>query len=105
MINSVTRGYFVVDINECEQAQYPCRGNSQCVNLPGSFRCQQCPRGQIANLDARRCEGEDASDSQSVMPCVLNFLKGGTTPLPKLATHSNWKSSWNELDRVGIELA
>ncbi|XP_050336908.1 cubilin homolog [Bactrocera neohumeralis] len=36
-----------IDINECEEATNPC--HSECINLPGSFKCAPCPIGYTGN--------------------------------------------------------
>ncbi|XP_037817925.1 cubilin homolog [Lucilia sericata] len=46
-----------VDVNECEGLSNPC--HSQCINLPGSFKCGPCPAGYTGNgitcLDINEC--------------------------------------------------
>lgn len=46
-----------VDVNECEGSSNPC--HSECINLPGSFKCGPCPAGYTGNsvtcLDIDEC--------------------------------------------------
>uniref|UniRef100_A0A914H2F9 Cubilin n=1 Tax=Globodera rostochiensis TaxID=31243 RepID=A0A914H2F9_GLORO len=37
-----------VDVDECVQNS-PCYPGANCVNLPGSFKCDSCPKGLIGN--------------------------------------------------------
>ncbi|XP_037930422.1 cubilin homolog, partial [Teleopsis dalmanni] len=47
----------VIDINECELHTNPC--HSECINMPGSFKCGPCPNGYTGNgitcLDVDEC--------------------------------------------------
>ncbi|CAH0628596.1 unnamed protein product [Chrysodeixis includens] len=63
----------LTDINECESYQGPrCSVNPKvdCINLPGSFRCGQCPRGY---------EG-DGYSCTDIDEC-LTIPNGGCSPL------------------------
>ncbi|XP_061400319.1 cubilin homolog [Musca vetustissima] len=46
-----------IDVNECEESRNPC--HSECINLPGSFKCGPCPAGYTGNgatcLDIDEC--------------------------------------------------
>ncbi len=45
------------DINECQIPSRPCRGNAQCENVPGSYRCT-CPEGYTLAPTRKNCLGE-----------------------------------------------
>uniref|UniRef100_A0A1A9WD06 Cubilin n=1 Tax=Glossina brevipalpis TaxID=37001 RepID=A0A1A9WD06_9MUSC len=59
-----------VDVNECEESRNPC--HSQCINLPGSFKCSACPVGYTGN----------GLTCQDIDECALN--NGGCSSLPKV---------------------
>ncbi|KAM7358205.1 cubilin 2 [Cochliomyia hominivorax] len=46
-----------IDVNECEESTNPC--HSECINMPGSFKCGPCPPGYTGNgitcLDIDEC--------------------------------------------------
>lgn len=48
---------FDSDVDECAEGLSSCGENSQCLNLPGSHRCQ-CQRGFEFGYDRRTCIGE-----------------------------------------------
>ena len=48
---------FISDIDECKIPNRPCRGNAQCVNVPGSYRCT-CPDGYTLAPTRKNCRGE-----------------------------------------------
>uniref|UniRef100_A0A8D0AV02 Nidogen 2 n=1 Tax=Sander lucioperca TaxID=283035 RepID=A0A8D0AV02_SANLU len=50
-------GHNCYDINECDEGLSSCGAHSQCVNLPGSHRCQ-CQSGYEFGFDGRTCVGE-----------------------------------------------
>lgn len=45
------------DIDECAESLTSCGAHSQCVNLPGSHRCQ-CQSGFEFGFDGRTCVGK-----------------------------------------------
>lgn len=45
------------DIDECAESLTSCGAHSQCVNLPGSHRCQ-CQSGFEFAFDGRTCVGK-----------------------------------------------
>lgn len=45
------------DVDECAEGLAPCGAHAQCVNLPGSHRCQ-CQSGYELGFDGRTCVGE-----------------------------------------------
>uniref|UniRef100_A0A8D0AW46 Nidogen 2 n=1 Tax=Sander lucioperca TaxID=283035 RepID=A0A8D0AW46_SANLU len=47
-------GHNCYDINECDEGLSSCGAHSQCVNLPGSHRCQ-CQSGYEFGFDGRTC--------------------------------------------------
>lgn len=54
---SFSLSLFDSDVDECAEGLSTCGENSQCVNLPGSHRCQ-CQRGFEFGFDRRTCVGE-----------------------------------------------
>ncbi|XP_053955149.1 cubilin homolog [Anastrepha ludens] len=60
-----------IDINECDEATKPC--HSECINLPGSFKCNPCPTGYTGN-------GIFCSD---IDECATN--NGGCSTQPKVS--------------------
>lgn len=45
------------DTDECAEGLSSCGAHAQCVNLPGSHRCQ-CQSGYELGFDGRTCVGE-----------------------------------------------
>ncbi|XP_075905454.1 nidogen-2 isoform X3 [Nelusetta ayraudi] len=45
------------DVDECAEGLAPCGAHAQCVNLPGSHRCQ-CQSGYELGFDGRTCVGQ-----------------------------------------------
>uniref|UniRef100_A0A7N5ZV80 Nidogen 2a (osteonidogen) n=1 Tax=Anabas testudineus TaxID=64144 RepID=A0A7N5ZV80_ANATE len=56
------------DIDECAEGLSSCSAHSQCVNLPGSHRCQ-CHSGYEFGYDGRTCVDIDECSSS---PCHVN---------------------------------
>ncbi|XP_055019138.1 nidogen-2 [Boleophthalmus pectinirostris] len=56
------------DIDECVESASSCGAHAQCVNLPGSHRCQ-CQTGYEFGFDGRTCVDIDECSSS---PCNLN---------------------------------
>ncbi|KAG7239350.1 hypothetical protein INR49_029338 [Caranx melampygus] len=56
------------DIDECAEGLSSCGAHSQCVNLPGSHRCQ-CQSGYEFGHDGRTCVDMDECSSS---PCHIN---------------------------------
>ncbi|XP_042260961.1 nidogen-2 isoform X7 [Thunnus maccoyii] len=56
------------DIDECAEGLGTCGAHSQCVNLPGSHRCQ-CQSGYEFGFDGRTCVDVDECSSS---PCHIN---------------------------------
>ena len=50
---------FCLDMNECETGSHRCRGNAQCVNVIGSYRCT-CPEGYSLDANRNACLGKFA---------------------------------------------
>ena len=48
---------FISDVDECKISNRPCRGNAQCVNVAGSYRCT-CPDGYTLAPTRKNCRGE-----------------------------------------------
>ncbi|XP_058975812.1 cubilin homolog [Musca domestica] len=59
-----------VDVNECEESRNPC--HSECINLPGSFKCGPCPPGYTGN----------GATCYDIDECVTN--NGGCSLQPKV---------------------
>lgn len=62
-----------MDINECEEATNPC--HSECINLPGSFKCAPCPMGYTGNglfcVDINECSSNNGGCSnQPKVSCI-----------------------------------
>ncbi|KAI3366055.1 hypothetical protein L3Q82_009881 [Scortum barcoo] len=57
------------DVDECAEALSSCSAHAQCVNLPGSHRCQ-CQSGYEFGFDGRTCVGD--IDECSSSPCHIN---------------------------------
>lgn len=73
------------DDNECLRIPAPCRGISQCVNIPGSFECQ-CPEGYKLGLTARECVGKwHLTRTQSQRPA------GDTTITSRFTLYSRFQ--------------
>lgn len=45
------------DVDECAESSSSCGAHAQCVNLPGSHRCQ-CQSGYEFGYDGRTCVGK-----------------------------------------------
>nr|XP_043905348.1 nidogen-2 isoform X2 [Solea senegalensis] len=58
----------VGDVDECAEGSSPCSAHAQCVNLPGSHRCQ-CQSGYEFGFDGRTCVDIDECSSS---PCHAN---------------------------------
>ncbi|KAM9334126.1 nidogen-2 [Symphorus nematophorus] len=56
------------DIDECAEGLTSCGAHAQCMNLPGSHRCQ-CQRGYELGFDGRTCVDVDECSSS---PCHIN---------------------------------
>ncbi|XP_008281343.1 nidogen-2 isoform X4 [Stegastes partitus] len=56
------------DIDECAEGAATCGAHAQCVNLPGSHRCQ-CQSGYDFGFDGRTCVDVDECSSS---PCHVN---------------------------------
>ncbi|XP_072319180.1 nidogen-2 [Eucyclogobius newberryi] len=56
------------DIDECAESVSSCGAHAQCLNLPGSHRCQ-CQTGYEFGFDGRTCVDVDECTSS---PCNLN---------------------------------
>ncbi|XP_075905464.1 nidogen-2 isoform X12 [Nelusetta ayraudi] len=56
------------DVDECAEGLAPCGAHAQCVNLPGSHRCQ-CQSGYELGFDGRTCVDVDECSSS---PCHVN---------------------------------
>ncbi|CAJ1087012.1 nidogen-2 isoform X3 [Xyrichtys novacula] len=56
------------DIDECAENLSSCRAHAECVNLPGSHRCQ-CQNGYEFGYDGRTCVDIDECSSS---PCHIN---------------------------------
>uniref|UniRef100_H2T9F0 Nidogen 2 n=1 Tax=Takifugu rubripes TaxID=31033 RepID=H2T9F0_TAKRU len=73
-------GHNCYDIDECAESLTSCGAHSQCVNLPGSHRCQ-CQSGFEFGFDGRTCVGKKHSCRVShrcpagvcVCVCVCRF--------------------------------
>ncbi|XP_017095248.2 cubilin homolog [Drosophila bipectinata] len=67
------------DVDECEPRVNPC--HSECINLPGSFRCGPCPPGYTGDgricRDVDECAGED-NGGCSLQPRVRCFNTEGS---------------------------
>ena len=74
-------------------SQYPCEGYWE--NVVSEWNLY--PVANIGNQDTLNHRGRKRLNKQPVKVSAQCSL-----PLPKLPTHSNWKSSWNELDWVGV---
>ncbi|XP_061571402.1 nidogen-2 [Cololabis saira] len=61
-------GHNCYDVDECAEGPGPCGDHSQCVNLPGSHRCQ-CHGGFQFSHDRRSCVDVDECSSS---PCHVN---------------------------------
>ncbi|KAM9835807.1 nidogen-2 [Aulostomus maculatus] len=61
-------GHNCYDIDECAEGQIPCGAHAQCVNLPGSHRCQ-CQAGFEFGYDGRTCVDTDECSSS---PCHVD---------------------------------
>ncbi|XP_061693207.1 nidogen-2 isoform X2 [Syngnathoides biaculeatus] len=61
-------GHNCYDVDECAEALPACGAHSQCINLPGSHRCQ-CQRGFEFGFDGRTCVDTDECSSS---PCHIN---------------------------------
>uniref|UniRef100_A0A8D0AXP9 Nidogen 2 n=1 Tax=Sander lucioperca TaxID=283035 RepID=A0A8D0AXP9_SANLU len=61
-------GHNCYDINECDEGLSSCGAHSQCVNLPGSHRCQ-CQSGYEFGFDGRTCVDIDECSST---PCHIS---------------------------------
>ncbi|XP_056882959.1 nidogen-2 isoform X18 [Takifugu flavidus] len=61
-------GHNCYDIDECAESLTSCGAHSQCVNLPGSHRCQ-CQSGFEFGFDGRTCVDIDECGSS---PCHIN---------------------------------
>uniref|UniRef100_A0A0A1WR72 Cubilin n=1 Tax=Zeugodacus cucurbitae TaxID=28588 RepID=A0A0A1WR72_ZEUCU len=62
-----------IDINECEETTNPC--HSECINLPGSFKCAPCPMGYTGNglfcADINECSANNGGCSmQPKVSCI-----------------------------------
>uniref|UniRef100_H2T9E8 Nidogen 2 n=1 Tax=Takifugu rubripes TaxID=31033 RepID=H2T9E8_TAKRU len=73
-------GHNCYDIDECAESLTSCGAHSQCVNLPGSHRCQ-CQSGFEFGFDGRTCVGKKHSCrdiSSTAVPhnddCTFVFL-------------------------------
>uniref|UniRef100_A0A8D0AXU5 Nidogen 2 n=1 Tax=Sander lucioperca TaxID=283035 RepID=A0A8D0AXU5_SANLU len=60
-------GHNCYDINECDEGLSSCGAHSQCVNLPGSHRCQ-CQSGYEFGFDGRTCVDKWSNDTMCVLP-------------------------------------
>lgn len=56
------------DVDECAEGVSTCGAHAQCVNLPGSHRCQ-CQNGYEFGFDGRTCVDIDECSSS---PCSIN---------------------------------
>ncbi|XP_072239421.1 nidogen-2-like [Leuresthes tenuis] len=61
-------GHNCYDVDECAEGLSSCGDHSQCMNLPGSHRCQ-CERGFEFGYDGRTCVDIDECNSS---PCHIN---------------------------------
>ena len=52
----------VLDLNECEENLSTCGANAECVNLPGSYRCE-CRDGFTG--DGTTCTGDNNSNNNN----------------------------------------
>jgi len=58
LIDSVSLLFLFPDIDECSLGSAGCHGDQECVNTPGSFRCDvRCHRGMRPSEDGTRCVG------------------------------------------------
>ena len=48
------RIFFIIDVNECKNATYPCHANATCNNADGSYTCT-CNDGYFG--DGNNCTG------------------------------------------------
>uniref|UniRef100_A0A7N8Y809 Nidogen 2a (osteonidogen) n=1 Tax=Mastacembelus armatus TaxID=205130 RepID=A0A7N8Y809_9TELE len=62
-------GHNCYDIDECAEGLTSCGAHSQCVNLPGSHRCQ-CQSGYEFGYDERTCVGNKRQMEQRHNLCV-----------------------------------
>ncbi|KAF7634605.1 hypothetical protein Mgra_00005942 [Meloidogyne graminicola] len=64
-----------IDIDECS-INNPCYPGTECINIPGSFKCGSCPSGLIGNglhcLDFDECENDLTNDcsKQPLVDCI-----------------------------------
>ncbi|KTG38104.1 hypothetical protein cypCar_00004201 [Cyprinus carpio] len=56
------------DINECENSNGGCVGNSNCINTPGSFRCGHCKAGFVGD-QVKGCKPERSCGNGQPNPC------------------------------------
>ncbi|XP_061909994.1 nidogen-2 [Entelurus aequoreus] len=61
-------GHNCYDVDECAEGSATCGAHSQCVNLPGSHRCQ-CQSGYEFGFDGRTCVDVDECRTS---PCHTN---------------------------------
>ncbi|XP_077370479.1 uncharacterized protein nid2a [Festucalex cinctus] len=61
-------GHNCYDVDECAEGLSTCGAHSQCINLPGSHRCQ-CQSGYEFGFDGRTCVDMDECRSS---PCQIN---------------------------------
>jgi len=89
-----------VDIDECAIGLEPCRASQQCVNLPGSFRCQrrQRPGSDDQVDDEERIEDEEDGGRQRDVAVGEEELDGdgrrpGVTEPPTERTSSSFATT------------
>uniref|UniRef100_A0A9J7XGT0 Si:ch211-43f4.1 n=1 Tax=Cyprinus carpio carpio TaxID=630221 RepID=A0A9J7XGT0_CYPCA len=61
-------GTHCTDVDECENSNGGCVGNSNCINTPGSFRCGHCKAGFVGD-QVKGCKPERSCGNGQPNPC------------------------------------